>query len=841
MLVEHKAVPVGDIAVVDDQKGIVEAIVSVTGVEDQVKDIIKPGAYKDTLNARTPKGVWSHDWNTPVSRTLEVRELMPGDADLPKTTRDGKAWPAEAGGLKVRTQFNLETTRGREAYSDVKFFGDSAEWSIGYKVPPGGAVKDAKTGIRTINRLNLFEYSPVLFGAMPHAVTTSVKTAQEALMERKSAGEVVGVVEGEEPEWWAAEEGKTWSEAARVESAAVRAAKARLQIRAGTHRGVAGHTISGQDASGRHTRVFQPGERAEAEKVKARIVAGKPAFESSEKDAEDGVETKAWSQAARLAAEEARRLKSRLHDMQHSDFQKHDDAAGGRITEYQTGFGMTGHEASIEVGRDGEHRATFKHKDGHTATHEWTGRKDPDHEAVVKMGMTHIRKLISEHTAEKSADDVQLETKELDEFRELKRAAQMITPEELVDLHEELLDDVKVWSAAARTASAVSRREHMLWILDKLGTAPGNGAVARHHVGLAKGALEEGKPDRVIHAHLSAAQEALHGDTQEHYVDAAARIGSLRRSIVGSRFDSGPLASASRTRVKDALEEMEVKASATRAKHRRLNVVTGGAHGALDDISSAARSTSLPDLARVHVARGHAALSNAAIAAHAKDPAGAAAHLRSAADEMDRAAQRLKTGHPAQKRAKGWSDRLRGRAHRLTVNGAAGSGTAAAPGGLALAGAKAAVDSLAAEIKVDGDAIYTGALMLGLSTLGHAISNEDQAGVKTAVEFVEAAYNYAPTDELKALVSQISALDVKAGDTREDTPGDVRATQRLKDYWEHGEGAAKIAWNTPGDWTRCVALLTPYLKDPEKAKGYCNLRHKAATGFYPGHAPGDKA
>lgn len=29
---------------------------------------------------------------------------------------------------------------------------------------------------------------------------------------------------------------------------------------------------------------------------------------------------------------------------------------------------------------------------------------------------------------------------------------------------------------------------------------------------------------------------------------------------------------------------------------------------------------------------------------------------------------------------------------------------------------------------------------------------------------------------------------------REVTPGDVAATARLKAYWAHGEGAAKIGW-----------------------------------------------
>ena len=180
-MLEHKTVGVKGMNIVSADEGIVETIISVTGVVDNVKDRIMPGAYQKTLAKRKPKGVWSHDWDTPVSKTLEVRELMPGDKELPKTMPNGDSWPSGAGALKVKTQFNLETQRGREAYSDVVFFGEEQEWSIGYNVPVGGAKVDSKSGVREITMLELYEYSPVLFGAMPLARTTSVKEAQMAL------------------------------------------------------------------------------------------------------------------------------------------------------------------------------------------------------------------------------------------------------------------------------------------------------------------------------------------------------------------------------------------------------------------------------------------------------------------------------------------------------------------------------------------------------------------------------------------------------------------------------------------------------------------------------------
>lgn len=56
--------------------------------------------------------------------------------------------------------------------------------------------------------------------------------------------------------------------------------------------------------------------------------------------------------------------------------------------------------------------------------------------------------------------------------------------------------------------------------------------------------------------------------------------------------------------------------------------------------------------------------------------------------------------------------------------------------------------------------------------------------------------------------------------------------EKLRHYWTHGAGAAKIGWGTPGDWTRCVRHLGKYMGT--RAKGYCALRHKETTGMWTG-------
>lgn len=54
--------------------------------------------------------------------------------------------------------------------------------------------------------------------------------------------------------------------------------------------------------------------------------------------------------------------------------------------------------------------------------------------------------------------------------------------------------------------------------------------------------------------------------------------------------------------------------------------------------------------------------------------------------------------------------------------------------------------------------------------------------------------------------------------------------ETLRRYWTTGKGAAKIRWGTPGDWNRCVRATSKFMGP--RAKGYCNLLHKRATGMW---------
>ncbi len=167
----------------EDTTGVVEAFVSITGVVDEVNDIIVPGAYAETLVKRKPKGVFSHDWNRWVARTEVIEEWLPGDPRITQAlTKAGRdPLPKEAGVLYVKTKFNLRTDEGRNAYENVVFFSETGEceWSIGYLVPAGKSSRD-KAGTRYIKALDLYEYSPVLFGAAPLSGTLAVKSLMHA-------------------------------------------------------------------------------------------------------------------------------------------------------------------------------------------------------------------------------------------------------------------------------------------------------------------------------------------------------------------------------------------------------------------------------------------------------------------------------------------------------------------------------------------------------------------------------------------------------------------------------------------------------------------------------------
>jgi hypothetical protein len=65
-------------------------------------------------------------------------------------------------------------------------------------------------------------------------------------------------------------------------------------------------------------------------------------------------------------------------------------------------------------------------------------------------------------------------------------------------------------------------------------------------------------------------------------------------------------------------------------------------------------------------------------------------------------------------------------------------------------------------------------------------------------------------------------------------------TQRLRNYWTKGAGAAKINWGVPGDFDRCRTHLAEYV-NPLFLAGTCANLHKEAIGTWPGRERGGVA
>jgi HK97 family phage prohead protease len=155
--------------VTDVGEGVVEAIVSVYGLVDEQGERIVYGAFRKSLEQGLPKPVYMHDWRQPLGVTEAAVELPPGDPRLPAAV-------ADYGGLYVRARFNLDTQRGKEAYSDLKF-GTLDKFSIGYLPVEAGKGAD---GVYEIREARLLEWSPVLYAANPATELVGLKSGAES-------------------------------------------------------------------------------------------------------------------------------------------------------------------------------------------------------------------------------------------------------------------------------------------------------------------------------------------------------------------------------------------------------------------------------------------------------------------------------------------------------------------------------------------------------------------------------------------------------------------------------------------------------------------------------------
>ena len=131
---------------------------SLFGQADLGRDMVMPGAFAASLARRGASGVkmlFQHDPNQPIGVWLEVRE----DAD----------------GLCVKGRLTTEVAKAREVLSLMRA-GALDGLSIGYRTVRGRT--DAKTGIRSLIEVDLWEISVVTFPLLPEARVSAVKAAR---------------------------------------------------------------------------------------------------------------------------------------------------------------------------------------------------------------------------------------------------------------------------------------------------------------------------------------------------------------------------------------------------------------------------------------------------------------------------------------------------------------------------------------------------------------------------------------------------------------------------------------------------------------------------------------
>lgn len=141
--------------------GTFSGYASVFDTIDWYGDVVRPGAFSETLAAWATKGtlppiLWQHQSDQPIGAHVEMKE--------------------DATGLFVRGELLInDIEKAREAHALLKAKVISG-MSIGFDVPEGGMSFDGKLNVWNLTKLDLWENSLVTFPANQDAQVEEVKT-----------------------------------------------------------------------------------------------------------------------------------------------------------------------------------------------------------------------------------------------------------------------------------------------------------------------------------------------------------------------------------------------------------------------------------------------------------------------------------------------------------------------------------------------------------------------------------------------------------------------------------------------------------------------------------------
>jgi HK97 family phage prohead protease len=135
---------------------------SLFGKADLGRDMVLPGAFRASLARRGAAGVkmlFQHDPNQPIGVWTEIRE--------------------DGAGLFVKGRLTADVARAREVLALMRA-GALDGLSIGFRTVRGRT--DAKTGVRRLMEVDLWEISVVTFPMLPEARVSAVKSGAAALV-----------------------------------------------------------------------------------------------------------------------------------------------------------------------------------------------------------------------------------------------------------------------------------------------------------------------------------------------------------------------------------------------------------------------------------------------------------------------------------------------------------------------------------------------------------------------------------------------------------------------------------------------------------------------------------
>jgi HK97 family phage prohead protease len=135
--------------------GTFSGYASLFGAVDLGQDLVMPGAFAESLDARGARGVkllFQHDPNEPIGVWLELNE--------------------DDRGLFARGRLMPEVTRAREVLSLMRA-GALDGLSIGFRTVQGRT--DPASGVRRLDKIDLWEISVVTFPMLPEARVSTVK------------------------------------------------------------------------------------------------------------------------------------------------------------------------------------------------------------------------------------------------------------------------------------------------------------------------------------------------------------------------------------------------------------------------------------------------------------------------------------------------------------------------------------------------------------------------------------------------------------------------------------------------------------------------------------------